>query len=107
MEPNPRYDNKPLLKILECYVLSTIGHLPEHEARALDTLTPTLRQCFKVEGNWQQILSAVLHFPDDIQAQIKDLWTENTEIARKHGVMLTPQKFAEMFADENVWKSES
>lgn len=103
MQTNPRYDGKPLLKILECYVLSTIGQLPEAEARALDTLTPTLRQCYKLEGSWQQILGVVL--PDDMQAQIKDLWTENTEIARKHGVTLTLQKFAEMSADENFLQS--
>ncbi|ESY28145.1 hypothetical protein X747_32665 [Mesorhizobium sp. LNJC384A00] len=39
-------------------------------------------------------------FPRNI-AEIRGLWARNLEIARDNDVTLSPQKFAEMFVDEN------
>jgi hypothetical protein len=37
----------------------------------------------------------------DMPKHLNALWARNTEIARKHGVVLEPQEFAEMVVDEN------
>ena len=43
-----------------------------------------------------------MQLPSNMPELIRDLWVKNTEIARKAGTILTPQKFAEMFVDQNL-----
>ena len=97
-----RYRGKPLLKLLESYVLWTIGQLPEKDAVLLKEMTPKLQSIYGMQGDWQQIIGAEMQFPPNMPTLVKDLWTKNTEIARTNGVALTPQQFAEMFVDNNL-----
>jgi hypothetical protein len=100
---NPsRYEGKPLLKLLESYVLWTIGELPTKDAELLTQMTPKLQSIYGIQGDWQQIISAVMELPPNMPTLIRDLWTKNTQIARQNGVTLAPQHFAEMFVDNNL-----
>ena len=101
MEDNPRYDGKPLLKLLEFYVLWVIGELPEEVDKSLKAIAPKLHALYGGDGQWQGAIAASVHFSEEIPAEIRGLWKRNLEIARANDVTLSPQKFAEMFADEN------
>jgi hypothetical protein len=99
---NPRYQGKPLLRLLECYVLWAIDQLPAADATRLKEMTPKLQSIYGVEGDWQQIIAAVMELPPSMPDTIRTLWAKNTEIARKNQATLTPQQFAEMFVDQNL-----
>jgi hypothetical protein len=99
---NPRYQGKPLLRLLECYVLWTINELPEKEADALQAMTPKLRSIFQAEGNWQEVIAAAVKLPATMPAMIRESWHENIEIPQKSDAILTPQQFAEIFVDQNL-----
>ena len=101
MNPS-RYEGKPLLKLLESYVLWTIGQLPTKDAELLTQMTPKLQSIYGIQGDWHQIISAVMELPPNMPTLIRDLWTKNTQIASENGVTLAPQHFAEMFVDDNL-----
>jgi hypothetical protein len=100
--PSPRYQGKPLLRILECYVLWAIGALPEDDADALKAMTPKLAACYGGEGSWQEIMAAALELPPTLPEMIRGSWEKSTERARAGGATLDPQAFAEHFVDKNL-----
>jgi hypothetical protein len=97
-----RYEGKPFLKLLDCYVLWAIDELPVENAQSLKEMTPKLQSLYGQDGDWQQIVSAVMELPPNMPALVTELWIKNTEIARQNGVSLTPMRFAEMFVDSNL-----
>ena len=97
-----RYEGKPLLKLLESYVLWTIGQLPAKDEEVLMQITPKLQSIYGIQGDWQQIVSEVMELPPNIPALIKALWAKNAQIPNENGVPLAPQHFAEMFVDNNL-----
>jgi|SRR5919108_2176103 hypothetical protein len=99
---NQRYQGKPLLRLLECYVLWAIGQLPETDANTLQEMTPKLQAVYRTQGDWQQVIASAVNLPPNMPDLIRDVWAKNTEIARKSGVTLTPQQFAEVFVDQNL-----
>ena len=42
-----------------------------------------------------------MHMPDTMPEAIRDMWARNLKIAHDNDITLTPQKFAEMFVDDN------
>jgi hypothetical protein len=100
--PSPRYQGKPLLRVLECYVLWAIGVLPDDDADALKAMTPRLSACYGGEGTWQEIVSEALELPADLPEMIRSAWTNAQERARAGGAALAPQAFAEHFVDRNL-----
>lgn len=105
-ESDSRYRGKPLLRLLESYVLSAIGQLPEKNARILKEITPNLRSLYRADGDWEQIISKIMELPPNMPALIRENWAKNTDIAKKNGLILSPQQFAEMFTDENFVRKE-
>jgi hypothetical protein len=104
MSANPRYDGKPLLRLLELYVLWAIGELSEVDEGRLVAMTPKLQSIYGVSGAWHDVLAAAVHMPKDMPASIQQIWAKNTAIANKKNANLSPQVFAEMFVDENLAK---
>ena len=100
---NARYDGKPLLRLLELYVLKAIDELPLPEQDTLNKMAPKLQAVFGGEGEWHQAVAAAVHMPANMPQVIRDMWAKNLEIARTNNVpALSPQKFAELFVDENL-----
>ena len=102
MADNPRYDGKPLLRLLELYVLRSIDELPSPEQQTLERMAPKLHAIYEGNGEWHEAIAAAAHMPADMPAAIRGMWATNLEIARTNGVTLHPQVFAEMFVDENL-----
>lgn len=96
-----RYDGKPLLRLLECYVLAAIGELQQQDVETLTALQPKLSSVYGVEGDWQGIISSVMKFPSEMPELIRQVWRKNEENTRQRGLMIDAQKFAEQFVDEN------
>jgi len=101
MNSSSRYDGKPLLRLLELYVLKTIGELQESDAKTLELMAPKLRATYGMSGNWDEVIASVAGLSDGAPDAIQNMWKENFELAKKNGVRLTPQKFSEMFVDAN------
>ena len=103
MSDNVRYDGKPLLRLLELYILKALDELPAVEQETLTRLAPKLQAIYGGNGTWHGALEAAVHMPADMPQQIRDMWTKNIEIAQANNVPpLSAQKFAEMFVDENL-----
>jgi len=103
MSDNPRYDGKPLLRLLELYVLKALDELPALEQETLTRMAPKLQAVYGGNGTWHGALEAAVHMPADMLQQIRDMWDKNLEIAHTNNVpALSAQKFAEMFVDENL-----
>jgi hypothetical protein len=103
MTNNPRYHGKSFLRLLECYVLWVIDQLPEIYAKKMQEITPKLQSIYKIEGNWQEIIATVMQLPSNMPELIREVWAKNINIAKKNDVVLTPQQFAEMFVDKNLF----
>lgn len=99
---SPRYQGKPLLRPLECYVLKAIDELSAADAENLKCMEPKLAHSFGKLGPWDHIIAATMAFPEDMPTLIREMWDRNQEIAREQNVTLLPQQFAEMFVDKNL-----
>lgn len=98
---NSRYDGKPLLRFLECYVLSCIDKLSEADRRNLEMMEPKLRAIYQIQGTWREITASVVGFDHRLDNNIRMLWEENSKLAASHGEDLLPEDFAVMVVDEN------
>jgi len=96
-----RYEGKPLLRLLELYVLWSIGELSRNSSETLERMTPKLRETWKCDGSWQDCISFVMEFPANMPELIRERWSHNRELAAVAGETLKPDDFATMFVDAN------
>lgn len=101
MSTNPRYDGQPLLRLLDVYVLWAIGELSQESEEGLKRMASKLQSLFGGDGQWHDAVAQSMHMPEGMPAAIQDMWRRNVEIARVNGTTLPPERFAEMFVDEN------
>jgi hypothetical protein len=102
LDPQKRYAGKPLVRLLDAYVLWAIGALPPAQEASLQQMTPKLRQTWnRTEEHWQDVLASEMHFPATMPATIREMWEKNQTIAVTSRVTLTPLDFAHMFVDQN------
>jgi hypothetical protein len=99
---NPRYAGKPLLRILECYVLYSIGELNTEDNQKLQKISPKLSKVYGVDGAWTEIVESVMDLPETFIDQVREIWERNRTLAAKNGEILNAQDFAEMFVDTNL-----
>jgi hypothetical protein len=97
-----RYQDKPLLRLLECFVLKAINELSVADAENLRLMQPKLAQIYGEQGSWDQIIAATMHFPENMPTLIREMWDRNQAIAKQQNATLSPQQFAEMFVDQNL-----
>lgn len=99
-----RYEDKPLLRLLESYVLSTIGELSEKDASNLAAMSPKLRQLYGLDGDWYEIIAKIMDIDSELTARIISDWEINIKASRENGMPLNSQHFAENIADSNFLK---
>jgi len=93
-----RYQGRPLLIVLENYILDCIGKLP---AESSDKLSRLMQEALGGGPDWKQTIREMLHLEDSLDQQLRELWTKNEAIAKQDGIELHPVQFAKMVADEN------
>jgi len=98
---NPRYDGKPLLRLLDQYVLWAIGELSTDQEDNLNRMAPKLQARFGGGGQWHEAVERAVRMDADTPQQIQGMWVRNLERARANGLTLTPEEFALMVVDEN------
>jgi hypothetical protein len=96
-----RYHGKFFLRLLEFYVLSSIGQLHEQHAEALRKMEPQLVKIYGMNGTWYQIVAAQMDFPDSLPGKIRGLWEGYLAAARAAGAAVDPEEFAIRFVDSN------
>jgi len=96
-----RYTKRPFLRLLEAYVLSSIGHLNDDQEYALNEMTPKLAETFGVMGSWFDIVAAQMEFPPSLPQRIKEIWDTGLTRANELGFAVDPLEFARQFVDIN------
>ena len=96
-----RYEGKPLLRLIECYILDSIDQLTSEQVATLVSMEPKLRAALGVTGTWKEIVAKTMDFPDTFPAQIKEIWQRNLDMAASKGASVSPEEFAMTFVDEN------
>ena len=96
-----RYEGKPLLRLLELYVLWSIDQLPREWAEVLERMTPQLHRTWNCNGSWQECIALVMNFPPEMPDLIGQRWSHNRDLAGQGGHVLDPNDFAAMFVDAN------
>ena len=101
MVSNPRYDGKPLLRLLDLYEMRAIGELSPDQEENMNRIAPKLQARFGGGGQWHQAVECAVRMDADTPQQIRGMWARNLEIARANGLTLTPEEFAMMVVDDN------
>lgn len=106
-----RYERKPILRLLDCYVFRAIGKLSVEQNSTLVAMTSKLREIYYRSGEWYEIVESTMRFSEDMETEIIKLWEKNQLIAQDIGEELSSEKFAHIFVDRNfgneVWQGYS
>jgi hypothetical protein len=97
LEPE-RYEGRPLILILDNYVLDCIGQLPADKKALITTI---VQKVFGGGSDWKKTVREVLQLSDSIEENIRSLWIQNKEIAAQNNSELHPVQFAKMIVDDN------
>jgi hypothetical protein len=93
-----RYAGKPLLLLLDSYVLDVIGALaPEQHPR----LSELVQTAFGGGRDWKATLRETLQLDPETDAELRRLWQENQQRASGRAPALTAQEFARGVVDTN------
>lgn len=96
-EPD-RYQGKPLLIVLENYILDCIGALqPERQ----ELIRGVVQRSFGGGDDWKQTIRSTLQMDAGLDQQLQEMWQQNREAAEANGLELHPIQFAKMVADQN------
>jgi uncharacterized protein (DUF2252 family) len=97
-----RYTGRPFLRLIEFYVLWSIGELSESHARAMEEMTPNLQTTYQSQGTWQRIIAEQMEFPETLAPDLRATWDRNIDAARARGASIDPEEFARQVADQLV-----
>jgi hypothetical protein len=97
VEPE-RYKGRPLLVLLENYVLHSIGALPSDADAGLLYL---VQDVFGGDADWKKTLRQQLGLPDSLDDDLREMWRKSQVKAARQHVQLHPVQFAKMVVDEN------
>jgi hypothetical protein len=97
LEPE-RYEGRPLILILDNYVLDCIGELPSDKKAMITTI---VQKVFGGGSDWKKTVREVLQLSESIEDNIRSLWIENQKIALQNSSELHPVQFAKMIVDDN------
>jgi len=97
-----RYTDKPFLKLLDAYVLDSIGHLDAQSDAALTALEPQLHEAFEAEGPWREVVATRMGFQDGMQGAIMEVWEKGRDrFVEAQGHEPDPGEFTRIFIDTN------
>ncbi|MDB5704719.1 MAG: hypothetical protein JWN66_1835 [Sphingomonas bacterium] len=96
-----RYEGKPFLRLIDCYVLSSIGHLDEKQENTLNMMAPKIAAALGISGSWFEMVEVQMGFPSDLPLKIKQIWDNGKAKAEASGYTVDPEQFAREFVDTN------
>lgn len=93
-----RYVGRPLLIVLENYVLDCIGALsPDRQALARSVV----QRVWGGGDDWKATVRRQLHLESGMDEALRGMWSRNQELAKQHNQQLHPIQFAKMVIDQN------
>jgi hypothetical protein len=93
-----RYRGRPLLLVLEHYVLAAIGEMPDDKRAEVAVFVQT---ALGGGDDWMLTVREKLHFHATMDEELREVWAKNRALAREHGLDLQPDHFAQLLVDEN------
>lgn len=90
-DPNQRYEGRPLLRLLDCYILALTGNLHPEMA---EKVAQTVRATFGDGPDWKATLREVVKLPPNLDERIGAVW-------RSQPVGTDPLGFALAVSDDN------
>ena len=97
-----RYDGRPLLRLLDCYILDAIEQLPASQIATLEKLEPTFQKAFGSTGGWREIVEEQIGFLPSVKLQIELLWASYQEAQQRLGAKVVAADFVRDFVAQNV-----
>ncbi len=101
MSEDARYEGRPFLRLLDCYVMRAIGQLDDAQAQALQAIEPRLAELYGGDGVWHEVVATQMDFPDDIEANIAHVWIAAQAKAQELGIEIDAADFTRQFVDAN------
>jgi hypothetical protein len=95
-----RYEGRPLLRLLDDYVLDVIGALPDETHHVLLEVV-RLAYPNTPGATWREVLENELGLEPDLKRQILSMWRDYQQFMAGQGATADPSEFAVSFADEN------
>lgn len=96
-----RYDGKPFLRLLDCYVLKAIECLDAQQEAGLVAMEPKLSEVYGSSASWEGIVAEQMGFPDNLPAEIAKIWEAGKVKAAEMGFTPDPNEFTAQFVDTN------
>jgi hypothetical protein len=95
-----RYEGRPLVRVLDLYVLSLIGELPVDSSAVVAEL---IRRTFpsSPDDTWQAALERELHLGPNLKRKIQTMWAGYQSFERNHGRGAESARFVRSVVDEN------
>ena len=100
-----RYRGKPLLRLLELYVLWAIECISPNDLKKLVEMTPKLQKTYGHSGlEWHEIIAKEMNFHKKLSEELRNIWIKNSKLAFANKEILQPEDFAKMIVDANFSK---
>jgi hypothetical protein len=93
-----RYHGRPLVLVLESYVLDCIGEL---STARREQVADSVQEAFGGDRDWKRTIRRQLRIADSLDDSLRQMWARNQEIARENAYDLHPVQFAKMVVDKN------
>ena len=90
-----RYEGKPLLKLIEYYILHAIEELSDELKASMEEMTPQLQNLYGIEGHWTEIIEELMELPGHEKIRLFALYQRKAEQEA-----LSPMDFAMQVVDE-------
>lgn len=91
---------KPIVILLENYVLAAIAELPTDEQTKTKVLTKRLFGA-KAAENWQTHLREEFGVTETLDTQLRNMWSQAQRLAQEQSADLSARDFAQMVVEEN------
>ena len=96
-EPADRYAGRPLVRLLDAYVLDVLGALDEQTAALARSLAPKAAAALGVEGgSWQEVIEKAMDIPPSAQNELRAMWEQHVHAVIDEGQ--TPDVLAFTYA---------
>ena len=96
-----RYQDRPLLRLLDCYILDTIGELPQAQRETLQKIEPKLQEAFGSAGDWRAIVEEQMGLLPSVALGMEALWAGYQQDEERLGKKARPADFVREFVDQN------
>jgi len=95
-----RYEGRPFLRLLECFVLWSVGQLPMEQAARLEEMAPKLAVVYGTSGSWQNLVVSEMEFSEGISEALRGMWERTVDNAGD-ALDIDPEIWAQQVVDSN------